>query len=175
MSSSNEVQRRGHWKGSSTDKCPLRATGTYAAGTRMNVSCVVDTKQIVLYLLPSERFLFLGYEPRQEHWSAVGHWHQHEARVELIGRGSRDPHYFSANCYGPRFHRTFNIEAIEDKQRLTGTQLEEWGVLGSVEKLYVLGREAFVKLRWTETNLLPQRWQDIDSWVVRLLELQHRI
>ena len=62
--------------------------GTYVKVIRFDPSMMGDD-YLVLYLLPSDLYLFIGYWERYELTIAAGRWSQHDDKVILNGFGAR--------------------------------------------------------------------------------------
>jgi len=140
----------------------LNATGTYVRVIQYQQSFNGDA-YLVLYLLPSDLYLFIGYWKGFELTIAAGSWKGCNDRVLLEGVGAHllmDSVPFSRS---PRRHMREFLVAIEDHSRtlIAETEHEGWSLLSWRGHLHYLGRNHFFDLH---IDNLPKSFNEIEAW-----------
>lgn len=149
------------------DSCP-NATGTYVRIIRCGRSPWGDA-YLVLYLLPSGLYLFIGDWKGYELTIAAGIWKEYKERVMLEGMGrsllmdvipfDRSPH---------RHAREFRI-AIEDYSPalIAETEHEGWSLLSWRGHLHYVGKYHFFDLH---NDKLPKSLEEIEPWTRQFID-----
>lgn len=141
--------------------------GTYVKAIQYHSSFPRDA-YLILYLLKSGHYLFIGSWRGYELTVAAGRWIESQDQVELDGIGRfifMDSMPFSTSFRSHK--RTFSIKMDSSTPTLqASSEQEEWSLLGWSGSLNYLGKLYFFAL---EDEDLPARWQDIEPWVQEFL------
>ena len=142
-------------------------TGTYVRVIQFHQSFNGDA-YLVLYILPSGLYLYIGYWQGFELTIAAGSWTESDERVLLSGIGAHlllDEYPFSRS---PRKHeREFRV-VIENYSRalVADTEHEDWSLLSWPGYLHYLGRFRFFDLH---NDKLPKASEEIEPWIQRFI------
>jgi hypothetical protein len=127
-----------------------------------------EDAQVVLYLLPSGLYLFLGYWSGHELTAAAGRWIEREDRVLLRGVGATLMIDFGPFSSAPRVHdREFLLKIDHRTPMLVAeTEHEGWSLLSWRGTLTYLGSFHHFDLK---DERLPRSWEQIEPWVKEFL------
>ncbi len=145
-----------------------KTTGTYIKVIQ-NAGASFNNAYLVLYLLDSGIYLFIGYWQGYELTVAAGHWSENKDRVKLDGKGKTlfiDVVPFNKD---PRRHeREFSIVIDHASPALsTDTEHEGWSLLSWPGRFNYLGRYYFFDL---QDDRLPKSFKDIEIWIRRFMD-----
>ena len=144
------------------------ATGTYIKIIQCNPR-VDNDAYLVLYLLRSGIYLFIGYWKGYELTVAAGSWNESNEHIRMDGVGATllmDVVPFNNK---PRRHeREFKV-VIEDfsPALFVETEHEDWSLLSWAGRFNYLGRFYFFDLK---NDQLPRSFGEIETWAKQFMD-----
>lgn len=143
------------------------ATGTYVKVIQFTPSIGGDA-HLVLYLLRSGLYLFIGHWRGYELTIAAGRWIEKDDRVHLTGVGTTLSADFLPNSSTTReYNREFGTRVDGYSPMLVAeAEYEGWSLLSWRGNLIYLGRFHYFDLK---DERLPNSWREIELWVTDFL------
>ncbi|MCH7912327.1 MAG: hypothetical protein IH856_04715 [Deltaproteobacteria bacterium] len=143
------------------------ATGTYVKVIQFTPSIGGDA-HLVLYLLKSGLYLFIGHWRGYELTTPVGRWIEKGDRVHLSGVGATVSADILPNSSTTREYNREFVTRVDgySPMLVAEAEYEGWSLLSWRGSLIYLGRSHYFDL---EDERLPGSWQEIEPWVNEFL------